>query len=232
MKTKTYELGIDGIDVKLIRKNVRRITLKVDPDGTVSVSAPQSASVEYVQSFVKTKIEWVRSVLAKKSGGPFFVSRCNDGDKITVLGNTYTIKLVVEDAEYVEISDINVVVHFSEKKNGRKDKILLDWMKTTLRREIDESLKKWNSITGLDCSDIVLKDMKSRWGSCNVVTKKIAFSLRLLAQKRVCIDYVVLHELTHTIYRNHDKRFYGYIARFMPNYKAISKSLIMPIKNQ
>ena len=63
-----------------------------------------------------------------------------------------------------------------------------------------------------------------------MLTKKIAFSIRLLSQKVECIDYVVLHELTHTIYKNHDKNFYGYIAKYMPSYKQISKALTMPIE--
>ena len=131
----------------------------------------------------------------------------------------------------MEIQGEFIVVHVGEKTIRKRTKILLDWLKITLERVIVDSLKKWNTLTGLDCSDITLKDMKSRWGSCNVVTKKIAFSLRLLSQKRECIDYVVLHELTHTIYRNHDKNFYGYIARFMPAYKSASKDLKMPVKN-
>ncbi|MBO5224076.1 MAG: M48 family metallopeptidase [Clostridia bacterium] len=225
-------INVDGIEVKLIRKNVRRITLKVDPDGSVSISAPKSAKIEYVQSFVLSKTEWIRSVLAKKSDGPFFINRCNNGDKITILGNTYTIKLVIDGGKKVELSGDSVLVHLSEKNVERREKILLDWMKFSLEREVVGSLKKWNTITGLDCSDVVFKDMKSRWGSCNVVTKKIAFSLRLLSQKSECIDYVVLHELTHTVHRNHDRNFYGYIERFMPDYKRISKSLVMPVKNQ
>ncbi len=225
-------INVDGIEIKLIRKNVRRITLKVDPDGTVSISAPKSANMEHVQSFAQSKAKWIRSVLAKKSNGPFFANKCNDNDKITVFGDTYTIKLVIDGAKGVGVVDDYLVVHLSEKNKDRREKILLEWMKFTLEREARDSLKKWNTITGLDCSDITIKDMKSRWGSCNVVTKKLAFSLRLLSQKRECIDYVVLHELVHTIYRNHDKNFYGYIARFMPDYKRISKLLVMPIKNQ
>jgi predicted metal-dependent hydrolase len=224
-------VNVDGIEVKLIRKNVRRITLKVDPDGTATVSAPRLAKTEYVVDFVRSKVDWLKEVINKKSDGPFFPDGCEDGDKITVLGNTYTVKLVLDGRKNVEIQGEFIVVHVGEKTLEKRTKILLDWLKITLERVIVDSLKKWNTLTGLDCSDITLKDMKSRWGSCNVVTKKIAFSLRLLSQKRECIDYVVLHELTHTIYRNHDKNFYGYIARFMPAFKSASKGLKMPVKN-
>lgn len=219
---------MDGISVNLERKSVRRITLKVDPDGRVRVVAPIRAEEATVVTFVRSKIGWVKSVLAKKSDGPYCMLSGNEGDKITVFGDTYTVKHVPGSGKQVVLGGENIVMHLSEKYYERRDKILREWVKRTLEKEIVESLKKWHTLTGLDCSDITLKDMRSRWGSCNVVTKKLCFSLRLISQHKACVDYVVLHELTHTVYKAHDKDFYGFIARFMPDYKAVAKALVMP----
>jgi predicted metal-dependent hydrolase len=223
-------ITLEDIQITVTYKKVKRVTLKVI-NGEVVIVCPREAHKEYLVSFIEKNLDWIKQTLAKKSDGPFFPDGCEDGDKITVLGDTYTVKLVLDGRKGVEIQGEFIVVHVGEKTLEKRTKILLDWLKITLERVIVDSLKKWNTLTGLDCSDITLKDMKSRWGSCNVVTKKIAFSLRLLSQKRECIDYVVLHELTHTIYRNHDKNFYGYIARFMPAFKSASKGLKMPVKN-
>ena len=99
-----------------------------------------------------------------------------------------------------------------------------------LRGYVEKSLVKWKEITGLDCGKVTFKDMKSRWGSCNIVSKSIAFSLRLISQSLEQIDYVVLHELAHTIYSKHDKDFYSYLSFYLPRHKQISKNLLMPIE--
>jgi predicted metal-dependent hydrolase len=203
--------------------------LKVNPDGSVCVSAPSRLSREYIEEFVKGKSKWIQSILSKKSDGPFLSLACNDGDKITVLGDTYTIKLIIADKNGVQIDNENLNVFVLEKHFQKRCEILKSWLKSELEKIVNASLIKWYKQTGLDCSKVCYKDMKSRWGSCNVVTKKLCFSLRLITQKIESVDYVVLHELVHTIFRYHDKKFYGYVAKYMSNYKQHNKDLKMPI---
>ena len=76
-------------------------------------------------------------------------------------------------------------------------------------------------------SKITLKGrkLKSMWGSCNRRTNTITLNYELLRFPQICIDYVVLHELTHFLNISHDKNFYATVARFMPNYKAIVKMM-------
>jgi hypothetical protein len=68
--------------------------------------------------------------------------------------------------------------------------------------------------------------MRSLWGSCNTRTRALNFNLKLIFQDVKCVDYVVLHELAHLKYPRHDYAFYGFVARFMPDYKEIKKRLV------
>jgi predicted metal-dependent hydrolase len=220
---------VGDIQVTVTYKKVKRVTLKVINDKVVIVS-PRGVSKDYLTSFVEKNVEWIKQTLAKKNEGPFLSKNFVDGDKITVLGVPYTLKCVQSVKNEVLINGEEIKLCYTEKNAERKAKIFRKWQEITLLRILDNSLKKWNALTDLDCSGVTIKDMKSRWGSCNILTKKIAFSVRLLTQKIECIDYVVLHELTHVIHKNHDRNFYSYIAKFMPSYKRISKELKMPIE--
>mgnify|MGYP002625698436 CR=1 FL=1 len=67
--------------------------------------------------------------------------------------------------------------------------------------------------------------MKSLWGSCNRRTNTVTLNWALLKASARCVDYVVLHELTHFLYFHHDKQFYSYLARYMSDYKSRIREL-------
>ena len=67
--------------------------------------------------------------------------------------------------------------------------------------------------------------MTSRWGVCNLKNKNITLNLDLLKYDIVCLDYVIVHELSHFIYPNHSSNFWQLVSKYCPNYKEIRKKL-------
>ena len=94
-----------------------------------------------------------------------------------------------------------------------------------LKRRIAERLPRIEDATGLACSGWTVRDMHSRWGSCNTQTKHVNFSLMLATRSDAELDYVILHELVHTVVPDHGPRFYAMMDRCMPGWKAVRKSL-------
>ena len=66
---------------------------------------------------------------------------------------------------------------------------------------------------------IVIRNSKTRWGSCNHKKSYINLSLRLIEKPLSAVRYVVLHELTHLLYPHHQKSFYDFIEKIMPDYR-------------
>ena len=62
--------------------------------------------------------------------------------------------------------------------------------------------------------------MKTKWGSCNRETGSVWFNLELAKKHPDCLEYVVVHEMTHLIERNHGERFTGLMDAFMPDWRA------------
>lgn len=94
-----------------------------------------------------------------------------------------------------------------------------------LQQVLPEVIDKCEKITGLHAEEWRLRDMKTRWGSCNVVKKRIWLNIQLAAYPRECLEYVVIHELTHLLERGHNQVFWGYMDEFCPDWRQIRKEL-------
>ena len=69
--------------------------------------------------------------------------------------------------------------------------------------------------------ELVIKPMRSKYGSYNKNKRCVSLNLFLLAAPKECIDYVIIHELTHTIHFNHGKGFHDMLSRYVPNEKEL-----------
>lgn len=86
-------------------------------------------------------------------------------------------------------------------------------------------IAKWEPVMGVKASGITIRQMKTRWGSCNVKTHHINLNLALLDMPEECLEYVVVHELTNILEASHNERFWGYMTAFYPDWKRVRKSL-------
>ena len=103
----------------------------------------------------------------------------------------------------------------AEKEARRRD----------LKKRIEARLPVIEELTGLRCNGWTVRDMHTRWGSCNTNTHHINLSLMLATRSDAELDYVILHELVHTVVPNHGPEFYALMDRFMPGWKKIRKAL-------
>lgn len=94
-----------------------------------------------------------------------------------------------------------------------------------LKEEIEKRLPKWETQTGLKCDSWQTKYMVTKWGACSTDKKKLWFNLQLAQKPYACLDYIILHELTHLITRKHDATFIAHMDRHMPNWREIRKEL-------
>ena len=94
-----------------------------------------------------------------------------------------------------------------------------------LKRRIEVRLPVIEEATGLYCNGWTVRDMHTRGGSCNTKTHHINLSLMLATRSDAELDYVILHELVHTVVPDHGADFYALMDRFMPGWKKIRKEL-------
>ena len=97
--------------------------------------------------------------------------------------------------------------------------------KKKLLEVLPQVIQKCERITGLHALEWKLRDMKTRWGSCNIQKKRIWLNIQLAAYPRECLEYVVTHELVHLLVPGHGKEFWAYMDRFFPEWNRVRKEL-------
>lgn len=98
-------------------------------------------------------------------------------------------------------------------------------LKVGLSKRLTERFPVFEELTGLHPTSVIIRDMHTRYGTCNTKTGRIAISLTLAAKPPVCVDYVILHELSHLRYPDHGALFKAHLDRYMPHWREIKKLL-------
>jgi len=197
------------------RKKVKNINLRIKPNMEVYISVPMNLHRDYIENFIRSKEEWIKSVLKKvedvkeKQKGLEY----KNGEIHKFLGKEYN--LIVRTGNFNGVS----------LKNDAKSNVMILTVNENIFENTDEKKKVMEKWYFENAKKLSIKPMKTRWGSCNYVKKYINLNTELIKRTPFEIEYVILHELTHLKYPNHGKGFYNYIERYMPNYKVAEKML-------
>ena len=84
----------------------------------------------------------------------------------------------------------------------------------------------------VNVADWGVKQMKTRWGTCNIRDRRIWLALELAKKPLICLEYVVVHEMTHLLERYHNERFYGFMTTFLADWRNIRLELNQQNVNQ
>ena len=220
---------IDGLSVTIVRKSIKNMHLRVlSPDGEIQITAPNRLPLSQIDRFVREKHVWIaarQQQLAERPAAtdPAFV----DGQTVYLWGGSYTLRL--EEAARGRSAlqrgqEIVLSVH-PEDDTSQRESLLNDFYREALSERIAARLPLWEARTGLHPSAWQIKNMKTRWGTCNTATRKIWLNLQLAKQPPVCLDYVIAHELTHLRYPGHGQDFQAFLTRAMPNWPEVRKAL-------
>ncbi len=218
-------MTVDDVDIIITRKRVKRVTLKV-VRGQATVVCPLFYSDVEIRSFVLKNIDWLKNKMSAYRAAP--AVSFADGSAVPMMGRNFPVAVKTgRKKDEVFLSGGALVFALKTDDEEKKKKLFAKWAREQLGRVLDRKIAEWSAKTGLVPAGYKILDMRSLWGSCNIRTHELHFNLKLIFQPVGCVDYVVLHELTHLKYPRHDKAFYECVSRFMPDYKAIKKRLIM-----
>jgi predicted metal-dependent hydrolase len=107
----------------------------------------------------------------------------------------------------------------------QKEKFFLRWYRQQTMARLNVLVPEWMAYTGLTCAGWNVRQYRARWGCCNTRTKELTFHAQLSRYPQRCLEYVILHELCHTVIPNHGKEFHVLESKYMPEWKQIRKEL-------
>ena len=220
---------IDGLCVTIVRKSIKNMHLRVlSPNGEIQITAPNRLSVSQIDRFVREKRGWIEARQQQLAERPAATNPAfADGQTVYLWGGSYTLRL--EEASRGRSTlrrgqEIVLSVH-PEDDTSQRESLLNGFYREALSNQIAARLPLWEARTGLHPSAWQIKNMKTRWGTCNTATRKIWLNLQLAKQPPVCLDYVIAHELTHLRYPGHGQDFQAFLTRAMPNWPEVRKTL-------
>lgn len=224
--------GDQKIKFRLVRKNVKHINLAVRPDQTISVSANEQISIEEVKAFVESKGRWILSKLKyfERTAPLEKVPReYETGETFRYLGKQYRLKVIEDEKDFVRFFKGTIEMYVSDIADFKKKKRLLEaWYDDRRTIIFHESLVRMYEkmkVHDISLPALEIRKMKRRWGSYVSHANKIILNKDLIIAPRFCIDYVVLHELLHTKFPDHDYHFFRNLQLFMPDWKERKRIL-------
>ena len=223
------QMEISGIKIEVQKKNIKNLHLVVaPPEGRVRVSAPMHLSDESIAMFVRTKLGWIKKQQEKFKKQPRQTEReYVSGETLYVWGQQYFLRVDYSYKGNSLVLEGNEAILTVRKEStaSQREAFVNEWYRALLKEKVETYLPKWEKITGLHCDSWQTKYMTTRWGTCNTNTGKIWLNLQLAKKPIECLEYVILHELTHLKVRNHSKEFVALMDQYMPYWREIKKLL-------
>jgi predicted metal-dependent hydrolase len=184
---------------------------------------------EAVRLFTISKLAWIKRQQAKFEGQERQSAReFISGESHYYQGHRYLLNVIYRNGRpAVNIRNnkiMDLIVRIGSDTRER-ERMLVSWYRRRLKEEIPPLIAKWESIIGVDVAEWGVKQMKTRWGTCNIRARRIWLNLELIKKPIHCLEYIVVHEMVHLLERHHGDRFIGYMNRFMPLWRYYREEL-------
>ena len=206
------------------KKKIKNFIIRIYPDLRIAISVPLHASNKDIENFIQSKKEWIETTLKKIE-----IAKENKNNLkeniIRILSKKIEKKIIESDLERIRLTDTSIYIYSKDIDNTKIEKKLLEWKVEKLKVILDEYLEKYTKLLNTNINYYQIKKLSSAWGIYHKKENYITFKFDLIEKDIECIEYVVLHELCHIFYMNHQKNFWTLVEKYMPDYKIRRKNL-------
>jgi len=223
------EIQLGDITVEVTQKDIKNVHLSVYPPfGKVKIAAPNRMDLDTIRIYAITKLSWIRKqqikIKSQKREAPReYLSK----ESHYYLGKRYLLKVIEHHAApMVKLKHNTIEMYIRPDTNTAKRKEILDeWYRAKLKSMIPVIISKWQRVMAVEVKEFGVKKMKTKWGTCNIAAQRIWLNLELAKKPSSCLEYIVVHEMTHLLVRNHNSKFVALMNKFMPNWKEVKEDL-------
>ena len=239
--------------ITITRKKIKNLYLRVRPDGSVTVSAPRRCSDKVIRDFINSKSDWIAAQLQrieerksaelqaeqKQTAEPFYTSgeiHYFWGCPCQLLVEETTGRSSVTFVKNPQFGRENGteggsgtdILHMRAPQNSTVEQrkyLLTEFYREQLKLAVPELMEHYSGIVGRSPAEWRIRNMKTRWGTCNTQNGRIWLSLYLAKKPPDCLEYVIAHELTHLHVPNHSKAFWARMDVYYPRWREVRKLL-------
>lgn len=226
-------IHFDGVGEILFRHSsrARHLSISVRPFVGVRVSIPIGMSYNSAIRLVIEKNIWIKKHLDKMK--EFEKQQTIFDENSGYCTKHHKLHLRKSDRKNISVrisnGKINVIYPAELNSDSKQVQTAIRTgiervLKVEAKQYLPEKVKELAVKFEFNYNKITLKNIKSRWGSCSR-KNNINLSIHLMRLPDHLIDYVILHELVHTVHHNHSKRFWALLDKVTGSAKILDKEL-------
>lgn len=223
------QITVSNIEIDVEKKPIKNLHLGVyPPNGRVRIAAPFSVNDEAIRLFAISKLSWIKKqqrnfAAQDREEEREFIS----GESHYFNGRRYLLNVILaSEKTRVDLHHRRIDMYIKPGTNRKgKAALLAKFYREYLNKHIPVLIKKWEKKMGLNVDQYGIKQMKTKWGTCNIEAKRIWVNLELAKKPYNCLEYIVVHEMVHLLERHHNNTFVAYMDKFLPQWRASKDEL-------
>jgi predicted metal-dependent hydrolase len=223
------QLRLDEIVIDIAYKKIKHIHLRViSPDASVIITSPKGVSLDSLRTFAVSKLGWIKKhrqkiLSIKKENTKKYISQ----ETHTFLGESLMLNVYfTKSINRVLRNKSALELYIPEKSTVAKRKKLIDeWYRDRLKELIPAYIQHWENIMNVKVNEFGVKQMKTRWGTCNIRECRIWINLELAKKSKRCLEYIIVHEMVHLLEKSHNKKFKMLMDKYYPEWKSCKLEL-------
>ncbi|WP_432695777.1 M48 family metallopeptidase [Marinobacterium sp. YM272] len=217
-------------DYRVVRSRKRRTASLMIDKGRVEVRVPALADESWIESWVRSKADWVLPRLQQQTDAlEERAIRIEMDGRFFLQGQAYRLRWKRGPSSGVEIRDDLVEVTLSTRISRPEKEAVAERLQRWLVREAQEKLarrcRELGREIGLEPREVRVKNYRRKWGQCDT-NRVITLNWRILHLKPELQDYILVHELCHLAEMNHGPAFWRRVAARCPDYRLYRRSLM------
>ena len=224
MSTASAYMTVRGIDIDVIYKDIKNLHIGVYPPlGRVRVAAPLRLDDDTVRLAVIQRLSWIKRKRDElRSAERQSRREMVTGESHYVWGIRHRLKVVERPGRsHVEVDGKRLLLYVpANTDQATREAVLQRWQRLQLRERIPSLIATWEPVIVRTVPRWSIRRMKTKWGSCNRESGHIWLNLELAKKHPDCLEYIVVHEMTHLIEPTHGERFTSLMDRFMPDWRS------------
>jgi hypothetical protein len=222
MSYPSHQLLIGALAVEVTVKPIKHLHLSVaPPDGSVRISAPVGMGPAQVRAYAIGKLAWIRRQQSR------FATQERESPRLAVERESHQLwghrlLLQIEEVNAAPTVDVQprrlVLCVRPGTSPEKRQSLLAAWYRSEVRKEAAILIEKWQQRLNVQVNRLFVQAMTRQWGSCNQATRNIRLNTHLAQKPKECLDYIVLHELTHLRLPNHGQEFTDLLNFYLPDW--------------
>lgn len=223
-------ITINKVNIEVVRKDIKNIHLAVyPPTGRVRIAVPLKVNDNAIRLFALSKLGWIKRHQRNFEGQERISPReYKQRESHYFQGRRYLLNIIEKGAPSKVVLRTKTYIDLFVRPDTpaeKRHKIMTEWYRTELKKQIPAIIEKWEKILKVKVKGWQVKQMKTKWGSCNIEQKRIWINLELAKKPERCLEYIIVHEMLHLCERYHNDRYLHYMDIYLPNWRQLKTEL-------